>query len=202
MVGWTAFFFFLILSNFFSYIRTCTQYAQLASTGFSQLNIPRISNEAIVVPTGNTDRVLYGLKLLKERNSDWILITGGSYPPLNLPELITETWGKDADVQKIQSKILLEPDAQTTFENARFSAPILKEKEIKRVILVTTDVYVPRALTIFKSFMNTVEIQTFSTPSGFSKLSFDLSDRSINGISLRAREYLKGLAYQVFALAT
>ena len=49
-----------------------------------------------------------------------------------------------------QSRILIEPDAQSTWENAKFSASLLSEIQAKRVALVTNWFHVPRAEAVFR----------------------------------------------------
>ncbi|TFL09292.1 YdcF family protein [Pusillimonas caeni] len=45
--------------------------------------------------------------------------------------------------------LLLEKKSFTTYENALYSAPILKERNISRVLLVTSALHMPRAMAVF-----------------------------------------------------
>ncbi|HEX7555377.1 MAG TPA: YdcF family protein, partial [Leptolinea sp.] len=48
------------------------------------------------------------------------------------------------------SAIVLQPKSQNTFEDALYSAELLKEKGIKKIILVTSAMHMPRAVTLFE----------------------------------------------------
>jgi len=61
-----------------------------------------------------------------------------------------------------ESAILLEPMATTTFENAKFSLPLLRQLGSKRVLLVTSWYHTRRAVACFRHFAP--DIQFYSAP--------------------------------------
>ncbi|MEQ1841031.1 MAG: YdcF family protein, partial [Verrucomicrobiales bacterium] len=48
------------------------------------------------------------------------------------------------------SRFLIEPDAESTWENASFLAPLFKQRNLERVILVTNWFHAPRSGAVFR----------------------------------------------------
>jgi uncharacterized SAM-binding protein YcdF (DUF218 family) len=98
------------------------------------------------------DRVLYAAKLYKEGKAPYLLLSGGNitwynsrtttpaYEMANLLELM--------DVPS--SAMWLQPRSQNTHEDALYCSQILKEKGIRRVLLVTSAQHMPRSVALFK----------------------------------------------------
>jgi uncharacterized SAM-binding protein YcdF (DUF218 family) len=60
---------------------------------------------------------------------------------------------------------ILEEQSKTTLDNATFSAPILRERKCRRILLVTSAMHMPRALGVFKRACPDVDI--IPAPTGF-----------------------------------
>ena len=123
--------------------------------------------EAIVVLGGSTkpafaprpsvdlneegDRVLYGAQLYQQKKAPLVILSGGRI-----------YWGgsapsESADMAVIlrqmgvpASAIIQEPDSLNTRENAVNVKKILEARGIRRVLLVTSALHMPRSLLIFK----------------------------------------------------
>lgn len=98
------------------------------------------------------DRVVYGAKLLKEGKAPWLIVSGGRVAWLSgtLPEsadmsAVAEAMGVPAEA------ILPEPDSRNTRENAVNVRRILQERNLGRVLLVTSAMHMPRAIAIFRN---------------------------------------------------
>jgi uncharacterized SAM-binding protein YcdF (DUF218 family) len=99
------------------------------------------------------DRVLYARRLYQAGAAPHILLSGGntsliddssSSPAADMAELLTSM-----DVPA--SALWLEDKSQNTVENASFAWKVLSEKKIKRIILVTSAMHMPRAVQLFEA---------------------------------------------------
>jgi uncharacterized SAM-binding protein YcdF (DUF218 family) len=99
------------------------------------------------------DRVLYAAKLYHQGKAPAILASGGDITwlensvstPAGDMENILQTLGVPAQA------VWLEDRSQNTYENALYSAAILKQKGITRVILVTSAMHMPRSMALFRA---------------------------------------------------
>ena len=97
------------------------------------------------------DRLLYGAKLYKDGAAPLIVLSGGR---------IQWRGGGDSEAKDMASLLqlmgipeeamLLEPNSLNTYQNAAYTEPILEEKGIKKILLVTSAMHMPRAIAIFK----------------------------------------------------
>jgi uncharacterized SAM-binding protein YcdF (DUF218 family) len=97
------------------------------------------------------DRVIYAAKLYKEQKAPLIIVSGGR---------IEWFGGGRAEATEISSllefmgvpkqAIVEEPDSLNTYQNAVNVSKILKQKNLNRVLLVTSATHMPRSLLIFK----------------------------------------------------
>ena len=99
------------------------------------------------------DRVLYAAKLYRDGAATAILVSGGNLnfsaargttPAEEMTELLVQL-GVPADA------IWRQEQSQNTYEDALYSAEILREKEITEVILVTSAMHMPRAKALFEN---------------------------------------------------
>jgi uncharacterized SAM-binding protein YcdF (DUF218 family) len=98
------------------------------------------------------DRVLYTAWLYRQGVAEHILLSGGNLdwsPALDSPAqqmvALLEMMGVPEDV------MWQEPDSRNTYENALFSAEILQDKGIERILLVTSAIHMPRAVRLFEA---------------------------------------------------
>lgn len=101
---------------------------------------------------GAGDRVLYTAFLFKEGKADHILLSGGDISWLNEG---TTTPAEDmAFILKsigIPANVLwLENESKNTHENATFSAEILEENNVDRILLITSAMHMPRSVALFE----------------------------------------------------
>lgn len=140
--------------------RFITRYEQAAK---KTVPLPKETslNEAIVVLTGDKGRIPKALELLRERGSPLLIISGVG-KGASLVDVINNQGGAANNIRELWNRIELESKSQSTIENVYESGKILLEKKIKRVILVTSDYHMPRALEIFRRVLPQEEI--FSYP--------------------------------------
>ncbi len=105
----------------------------------------------IVEVNGAGDRVIYAAWLYKQGKAPHLLLSGGVIdwlssgpsPAENMADLL----GK---MGVPQQAIWLESTSQNTYENAVNSRQILQAKGIRRIILVTSAMHMPRAVGLFE----------------------------------------------------
>ncbi len=98
------------------------------------------------------DRVLYAAKLYHDGAAPSILASGGNVafsttrgdtPAEEMKELLKLTNVPEGDIWE-------QPNSQNTYEDAVYSAEILREKNISEVILVTSAMHMPRSKALFE----------------------------------------------------
>jgi len=101
---------------------------------------------------GAGDRVLYAARLYKEGTASNILVSGGNVqfsttrgdtPAAEMTELLELIGIPDEAIWQ-------QPNSQNTYEDALYSAGILAEKDIDRIILVTSAIHMPRSVALFE----------------------------------------------------
>lgn len=121
------------------------------------------------------DRVFYGAQLYSEGKAPIVIASGGriewkgSGPPESGDmAVILETLGVPKEA------IIEEPRSLNTYENALYVRQILQEKGIKRVLLVTSAMHMPRSLLIFKR----QGIEAIPAPTDFLVTEADINETS------------------------
>ena len=114
-------------------------------------------------PTGSVlERLQYGAYLHRKTDKP-VFVTGGK--PYGSGTLAEGIVMERALIKDFQIPVLgVETDSTTTWENALFSAPILQEKGIDKIYLVTHAVHMPRSVEIFEQ----AGLQVVPAPTRFS----------------------------------
>lgn len=100
---------------------------------------PETPTDAIVVLTGGTDRIGTAVELLKERKSNYLLISGVN-KMVSTEDLFKKT------KPELLEKITLGYMAENTQENALETAAWIHNKNVKSVLLVTSFYHMPRSI--------------------------------------------------------
>ncbi|MCB0418938.1 MAG: YdcF family protein, partial [Bdellovibrionales bacterium] len=138
---------------------------------------------------GDSNRIPMALRLLRERNGPLVLLSGVE-PGIPLVEIVNSQGSSTVDIHKTWERIVTESRSRTTIENAEEAAPILKEKQITRIILVTSDYHMPRAKKIFQKTIPEMELYEYPVASDFSELHF-------SGMRKFFAEFWKNFFYSV-----
>lgn len=120
----------------------------LLGGGTASKNYPRPITEV----NGAGDRVLYAAWLYRQGKAPLILVSGGlldwtplgTTPAQDMAELL-EMLGVPPQA------IWQQPKSRNTYEDALFSAKILREKGIRHILLVTSAWHMPRAIRLFQA---------------------------------------------------
>ena len=104
-------------------------------------------------------RVVYGVRMWRERRAPMVVFTGGSGKPcpvaIAMANFAREIGLPDASIQ-------LETTSQTTKENAERSVPILQRLSARRVLVVTDKLHMRRSAGVFGSLG--FSVQRMSVP--------------------------------------
>ncbi len=115
---------------------------------------PQANADGIVVLTGGSGRVEYGLELLSTRRGKALFISGvGKEVPLeDLLEKAPEAT-RTRLASLLPGRITLGREAANTIGNAQESADWIISHHYRSVLLVTADYHMPRALIEFKTLL-------------------------------------------------
>jgi uncharacterized SAM-binding protein YcdF (DUF218 family) len=99
------------------------------------------------------DRILYAAALYSQDRAPAILVSGG-----NITWLENRGTTPAADMVELlhltgvpREAVWLEDQSQNTYENALYSARLLRQKGITHVILVTSAMHMPRSMALFRA---------------------------------------------------
>jgi len=152
---------------------------------------PKPAQVAIVLGGDGTERASRAVELLAAGYAPRVLVTG-------------ETNSTHAAVEKLRSarvpdgRIIIEPKATSTRENAEFTVPLLRQQHITNAILVTSWYHSRRALATFHKVAPDIQIQSFPTKAVIGDYNFPRKEE----IGPVLKEFGKiawyGLRWQIF----
>lgn len=112
------------------------------------MQYPRTSVEI----NGSGDRVLYAARLYHQKKAKHILLSGGNIDWLERRG--SSPAEEMADIMHLcgvpDEALWLESESRNTYENALFSAKLLESKGVKRILLVTSALHMPRSVALFE----------------------------------------------------
>ncbi|MGF1479667.1 MAG: YdcF family protein [Cyanophyceae cyanobacterium] len=110
------------------------------------------------------DRVLYAAQLYREQKAPLVVVSGGRIPWLGGGDPESEDMAALLKLMGVPAEAIIEePDSLNTYENAVNVRNILEERDINRVLLVTSALHMPRSLLIFKR----QQIEAIPAPTDF-----------------------------------
>jgi uncharacterized SAM-binding protein YcdF (DUF218 family) len=148
---------------------------------------------------GTVDRIRYAGRLFRAGKAPFVVATGGSIPWLGAEEpessameVLLREWGVPPDA------IVTEAQSVNTRENALYTRPLLVDRRVSKVLLVTSALHMPRALATFRS----AGIDAEPAPTDFevvcregtTVLDFLPDAEALAGTTKAIKEYI-GLAY-------
>jgi uncharacterized SAM-binding protein YcdF (DUF218 family) len=165
-----------------------------------------VTNELVMKQTGqpayndNVERLVMTFKLLREGRARVAIVSGAASDPalerFGEARVLAEqlvAWGIDP------ARIIVEPKARNTRENAIYCAEIVRQRGAKDVLVVTSAFHVPRALDTFRAVdlpVDVLPVDYRAPPEGGGEL--DLFPRASDlGVSSRIlREALGRVVYR------
>jgi uncharacterized SAM-binding protein YcdF (DUF218 family) len=132
------------------------------------------------------DRVVYAAQLYKQGKAPLMIISGGriDWKDYGQPESSDITTILTNDLGVPATAIIEEPDSLNTYENAINVQKILADRQIKKVLLVTSAFHMPRSLRIFRK----LKIDVIPAPSDYlaAQLTLDEPNRTWESAALSA----------------
>lgn len=156
------------------------------------------------------DRVLYTAQLYRQKKAPLVVASGGriGWSGGGTPE--SEDIAKLLIFMGVEAKdILQDPDSLNTYENAVNVKKILLERGIKRILLVTSAMHMPRSLAIFKhqgfeaiaaptDFLVTKgELQSIGSTPKSAILNLLPDSRNLENFTLALKEYIGMVVYRL-----
>lgn len=123
--------------------------------------------------TNTSDRLMQAMRLYGLKKVDKILLTGGSSsiiakdPRFREALFLQEFWW---DSGLDSNDYIAEPNARNTYENALFTANILKKEGNPKVLLITSALHMPRSIACFKK--QNIDFDYFVTNPAQSRASY------------------------------
>jgi uncharacterized SAM-binding protein YcdF (DUF218 family) len=162
---------------------------------------PRVSADL----SGSADRILHTARLYRAAKAPMIIVAGGNVFPqpgvkpesFYVAQLLQE-WGVP------KQAIITEGKSQNTYQNAVESKQILDQRDIGKILLVTSALHMPRALAVFRS----LGIDAIPAVTDITIARYDLPDthptvldwlpnvQSLSLTTLAIREHLGTWAYR------
>ena len=98
------------------------------------------------------DRVLYAAKVFKEGKAPYILSSGGVLDWVEAPRSPAEDMAELLEMMGVPGEaIWLQGRSRNTYEDAVYSAEILREKGVQHILLITSASHMPRSVKLFEA---------------------------------------------------
>lgn len=123
---------------------------------------PKLADVIIILGGGYGERVDLGVRLYHLGYANKILLTGGSTGCETTEAQLMQGQALSSGVPK--DDILLEEQARSTYENAKYSFEIMRSKKFRSAILVTSAYHTRRASMIFNRLFEGIELTVCSVP--------------------------------------
>ncbi len=105
----------------------------------------------IVLDSATANRLLYAAQLYHDGEAPTVILSGGRVPWLKSLPPESQSMLEVMDLMGVpRSAIIQESQSANTYENAVDVKAILKARHIDRILLVTSAMHMPRALSLFK----------------------------------------------------
>ena len=148
------------------------------------------------------DRVWFGARLYRAGRAPLVLLSGGRLEELGFDWPEAPAMARFMhDLGVPESAMLLESESRTTRENAVYSERMLRARGIRRILLVTSALHMPRALATFKQLgIDAIPAPTdfeAEAPSGYWLLRWLPDTDSLDRSSRAMKEYLGMWVYRL-----
>jgi len=142
--------------------------------------------DVIIVLSGDTGRLEYGVELFKEGYAGHIIFSGGAASSMR----------RDAISMGIaDDRILLDRRSNSTFENAKNSMGIMQANQLKTAIVVTSGYHTKRSDIIFTHFLPESDVTICAVPDGANANNWWKDSHTSTAV---ISEYLKLVYYYLF----
>jgi len=109
---------------------------------------PTDSADVMIILSGDPGkRVDFASELYKKHRFSHVIVTGGKLHSIDIAQLMKNQAVKQGIPKNI---ILMENKAESTYENAVFTYPMIEQLKAKRILIVTSKYHSKRAYSLFK----------------------------------------------------
>jgi len=142
---------------------------------------PAVAPRPAAEVNGAGDRVLYAARLYKEGKAPLILLSGGNITWQNGGATTpAEDMAEIMDLLSVPAEaLLLEIESLNTYENAVMAWEILVERDINRILLVTSAMHMPRSVGVFEK----QGFEVIPAPVDYSVTEEEPAENGTNGIA-------------------
>lgn len=125
-----------------------TQAIVVLSSGVEPAIAPQ---PTVALDSETANRLLYGVQLYQRKLAPIVIVSGGRLPWSKNEPPLSEGMAEVIELMGVpKSAIVQEAASANTYENAAYVRTILKERQISRILLVTSAMHMPRALALFQ----------------------------------------------------
>ena len=150
-----------------------------------------LKSDAIVVLTGGIGRVEEGALLLLNGRAQYLILSGVNKGS-DLKSILFKT-GLNIDA----SKVILETNSTSTYENAVEAAKIIRHKNFKNIILVTSHYHIKRAFYTFRKIIPS-DVKIYVHPVSSPNFDENIWWKNATSIGIIAFEFVKFYWYRVW----
>ena len=97
------------------------------------------------------DRVWHAARLFHAGKAPLLVLSGGSNPAVSASSEALAMRGLLTDMGVPDTALLLEEHSRNTRQNAQFTADLLRQRGVSRILLVTSALHMRRALSLFEA---------------------------------------------------
>jgi uncharacterized SAM-binding protein YcdF (DUF218 family) len=148
---------------------------------------PETSDVIIVLTGGGYERVDFGVILFNEGYANELLVSGSSSEELK---------NRAISLGILDSQIIVENKSETTFQNAKYSSEIMRERGYKSAIVVTSPYHTRRAQMLFEEFSQGWRLTICAVPYDPAIATGWWKDRLLSRVIIQ--EYLKYVYHFLF----
>ena len=132
----------------FSFLTVCVSFALVPLGRYLVVDMPPQKSDVIVVLSGaGGPRTQHAVSLYHQGVAPILLMTGGASYHVSEAHFMKD-YAVSLGVPS--ENIMLEPRARSTYENVRFSLSILKEQNLRDVVVVTSKYHTRRSYQLFR----------------------------------------------------
>lgn len=97
------------------------------------------------------NRVLYAAKLYRDNKAPIVILSGGRLPWIKTLPPVSQEMAEVIEMMGVPSSaVVQESESGNTYQNAARTRAILEQRNLHRVLLVTSALHMPRALALFR----------------------------------------------------
>ena len=147
--------------------------------------------DAIVVVSGDTDRIQHAIDLYKQGYAPKLILSGAAKEGFTSNALAMQIEASQSGIPS--EDVILEEKAYNTYENATYTKEIVLSQGIKNIILVSSPYHQRRVYETFKNVFKGSEVKLQNNPSTYSSWRSDSWWKSDKNLHLTQEESLKTL---------